>query len=453
MKDIVLIISDQHCGFNTSIFDNETANTPNLKKLAETSTVFQNNYCNNPLCVPSRMSFLSGKESGDIKVLDNDALLPSSTKTIADKYSEAGYRTILVGRMHFKGSDQHHGFNERYVGDITTQYWKVKRNDLGVFDGTFKMSGCLKEYGYGDSPVEEFDEAVCEKAIALLKQEHDKPIFMVVGFYSPHFPYCAPKDLFNKYYNSIGINDNNLEVIDYYKDWQQNINSEELKNVRSSYYGMIESLDIKIGKIKNQYDLSDLDGLFIYTSDHGDQIGKRNLFGKRTLYQESIKIPLLIEDKRKMKAEVINNEVSLLDLSQYLCNYANLESNKSGVNLLKKDSPVRVVSILNNNVLAQAIIYKSFKLESYNNKDFYMFDLKNDENEEHDIKEKELSIFNNLKNYLLSDVEVNEYISINIKQKKISKVLAEWTKEANPVDTVRYKFENKDLGIPKRGKR
>ena len=123
MRDIILVLSDQHNGNVTSLND-ETVFTPNLMKLSETSQIFENAYCNNPLCVPSRMSFLSGQNPFETGIFDNEVVLPSNIPTIASKFSEKGYRSVLVGRMHFKGNDQYHGFTERYVGDITTQWWK-----------------------------------------------------------------------------------------------------------------------------------------------------------------------------------------------------------------------------------------------------------------------------------------------------------------------------------------
>lgn len=135
MRDIVIVMSDQHSGLKTSLSD-EIARTPNIEKLTETGQYFENAYCNFPLCVPSRMSFLTGKHPSELGILDNDVILDDCQETIADKMTRQGYRTILVGRMHFKGENQLHGFTERYVGDITTQFWNLKREDLGAFEGT-----------------------------------------------------------------------------------------------------------------------------------------------------------------------------------------------------------------------------------------------------------------------------------------------------------------------------
>ncbi len=152
-KDIVLIMSDQHNG-NYMFYQDEHHNlTPSLSSSASNSAFFTNAYCNAPLCVPSRMSFLSGKLPSETLILDNDSILNSDEITLAHKVGLEGYETILIGRMHFKGHDQFHGFDKRYVGDITTQFWGQTREDLGKYYPGFKAKTCQEIYGSGSSQV------------------------------------------------------------------------------------------------------------------------------------------------------------------------------------------------------------------------------------------------------------------------------------------------------------
>lgn len=448
MKDIVLILSDQHCGFNTSIFSNEI-NTPNLQTLAKTSTVFSNCYCNCPLCVPSRMSFLTGKMPNKLKIFDNNTVLASQELTLADYYNQAGYRTILVGRMHFKGSDQYHGFQERYVGDITTQYWGEKKDDLGVFKGTFKMKGCLNQFGYGSSPVDEYDQAVCAKVIELLKEEHQQPLFMIIGFYSPHFPYCSAKKYFDHYFKHDNKEEYPKHCLAAYADFQQSASLKDLKVIRASYYGMIEALDNRIGQIKKAYDDSLLQGLFIYTSDHGEQLGRRGLFGKRTLYEHSIKVPLFIENSESLQANINSSTVSLLDLHHFLLNY--LDKKICREDLEHKSKPIHIMSMLNKHTLAEAIIKDNYKLVQINQKK-YLYNLILDPNEEHNIALDKKDLVKDLSAYLLSLKERQLCQEIDLKLEETTKNNCLWTKEAKPKDTIRYKFKNDYRQDIKRGK-
>ena len=110
MKDIMLIMSDQHGGAYTGMED-DRVRTPALMRIAGEGLYFERCYCNAPLCVPSRMSFLSGKLPSDLNIFNNDTVLPADVPTIAHALGAAGYHTVLIGRMHFKGDEQKHGFD------------------------------------------------------------------------------------------------------------------------------------------------------------------------------------------------------------------------------------------------------------------------------------------------------------------------------------------------------
>ena len=112
--------------------------------------------------------------------------------TIAHEIGRIGYKTVLIGRMHFKGADQKHGFDMRLAGDITSQYWGTggkSRSDFGAYAGTTNRRHCLEAVGGGYSPVMAYDAHVFETAMEYLKHcpRDGRGIFLVVGFYSPHF--------------------------------------------------------------------------------------------------------------------------------------------------------------------------------------------------------------------------------------------------------------------------
>ena len=448
MRDIIMVLSDQHSGLATSLV-NPLVNTPNLSLLADTSQVFEYAYANCPLCVPSRMSFLSGEEPNQLGIYNNDIPLNSNVETLAHKLSEQGYRTVLVGRMHFKGEDQYHGFDERYIGDITTQWWGQKRNDLGVFDGTLQMSGCLKEFGYGDSPVQEFDRTVLKKAMELLQVESKQPLFMIVGFYGPHFPYCVKEEYFQNYFKlDLNLKNKEDECHEVYQSMQLDTGNEVLQNVRAAYYGLVEHLDNMIGLIHKTVRKRSLDSIFIYTSDHGDQIGKRSLYGKKTIYEDSIRIPLWIED-RNLKAKVYRNAVSLLELHYTILNYAGIEVNQETV--FHKETPVVISSIIENEneeILLQAIRYRNIKLIKLKN-EVFLYDIWKDPEEQNNLSSLWLHENEHLQRYLLDEEET---LKIYYVEKEKVKTLREWTKINQPKDEVRFKISSNATRTPKRRK-
>ncbi|MCC7046564.1 MAG: sulfatase-like hydrolase/transferase, partial [Alphaproteobacteria bacterium] len=94
------------------------AKTPVMAQLAREGVVFDNAYCNYPLCAPARFAFMAGQLPSTIGAYDNAAEFPASIPTFAHYLRKAGYYTCLSGKMHFIGPDQLHGFEERLTTDI-----------------------------------------------------------------------------------------------------------------------------------------------------------------------------------------------------------------------------------------------------------------------------------------------------------------------------------------------
>ena len=98
--------------------------TPNLDRLAARGINFTNAYCAAPVCVPSRMTFMTSKECAEINVWVNGDILDSRERTFAHALNEQSYQTVLCGRMHFRGPDQQHGFERRIFGDLYDATWR-----------------------------------------------------------------------------------------------------------------------------------------------------------------------------------------------------------------------------------------------------------------------------------------------------------------------------------------
>ena len=111
--NIVIIMADFMSALALPMYGDGTIRAPHMKRLGEEGVVFENAYCNAPLCGPSRASLLTGLLPSKVGVYDNGSELPASIPTFAHHLRRAGYRTILSGKMHFVGPDQLHGFEER----------------------------------------------------------------------------------------------------------------------------------------------------------------------------------------------------------------------------------------------------------------------------------------------------------------------------------------------------
>ena len=116
-RNILVIQADQLAAQSLPLYGGK-AKTPNLDNFSVGSTVFENFYCNFPLCGPFRASMLTGRLASRVGCFDNASELAASEPTFAHYLRRSGYRTCLSGKMHFIGPDQMHGFEKRLTAEI-----------------------------------------------------------------------------------------------------------------------------------------------------------------------------------------------------------------------------------------------------------------------------------------------------------------------------------------------
>ncbi len=331
--DILVFMSDQHtpyCMGNSSI----QADTPSLDALQQEGVSFTEAYTSCPLCVPARMSMLSAQRPARTGIFTNNDTLADITPTFLHNLVEAGYETVLIGRMHFIGKDQRHGFIKRIAPDITPVSWTRPdwlKQQLGVFTHTLGYKWCTHVVGGGESPVIHYDQMVVDAAVEYLSQQHDKPQFIIVGTYGPHFPYVAPKDLFLKYQESSEVSDTfGMQpdfinpVLAFLQD--HSVKKEVVKAARSAYRGMVENTDRHVGRVRDAFNKFTQERgskkLFCYLSDHGDTLGDYSVFGKKTFFEKSVKIPLIFAGDDVQKNQTVDSPVSIMDLGPTICEWA-----------------------------------------------------------------------------------------------------------------------------------
>ncbi|MCH8310967.1 MAG: sulfatase-like hydrolase/transferase [Chloroflexi bacterium] len=115
--NILIIMSDEHGPNWSSAYGHPFVQTPNMERLAARGATFDAAYCNAPLCVPSRLSFMTGRHVSSIRGWDNAVPLPSDTPTWAYALRSAGYDCALSGKMHLIGPDRLHGFQTQLAYD------------------------------------------------------------------------------------------------------------------------------------------------------------------------------------------------------------------------------------------------------------------------------------------------------------------------------------------------
>ncbi len=321
--DILLFMSDQHTPYYSGFYGGNV-DTPALDKLCADGTQFTEAYTVCPLCVPSRLAMLSGLRPGKTGIFTLNDALPDMTPTFLHNLVEQGYETVLLGRMHFLGSDQRHGFTKRLAPDMTPVTWnrpvKALQRERGVTQFGFNEPNCMKIIGGGESPVEHYDNLVIEETLRYLSESHDKPQFIVVGIYGPHFPYIAPRELFEKYIKRVKLPASFMDDPGSLLrgNVQENVDEEAALGAQAAYCAMIERMDGKVAKVRNAFNVFSAKrgapAIFCYTSDHGDQCGDRRLFGKSTFYEKSAKIPLIFAGAGIKAGRKVDTPVSIMDI-------------------------------------------------------------------------------------------------------------------------------------------
>lgn len=330
--NIIMVFTDQHNGRVVHAMGDPYVRTPNMDRMAENGVIFENTYCNSPLCVPSRSSMLSGLMPHKTKIFNNAQSLPSDKATFVHSLAAAGYETVLSGRMHFNGPDQRHGFEKRFVGDITTAALGVtfSKERYGYFDNC-AMPGRLsiERSGKGKCAVMAFDRDVADAACQYLQDRTDeRPLFMTVGFYGPHPPYVGPEELFDYYYKVLPdfeplTEEEFASAHPFEKRFMENRRvghetREEMRRVRAAYYSMVEYEDGLLGEVlhaaEERLDLENT--VFLYVSDHGDSIGEHGLFWKSNLREGAVRVPMIFSWKGHGREGCkIKPPVSLIDLA------------------------------------------------------------------------------------------------------------------------------------------
>lgn len=442
MKDILLVLSDQH-GWAYTGFADELLDTPNLKRIAQEGCLWERCYCNAPLCVPSRMSFLTGLLPSELGIFNNDTTLPIDMPTIAHDLGTAGYETVLIGRMHFKGDDQNHGFDRRLAGDITSQYWGTggkNRKDFGDFAGTSNRKHCLEAVGGGYSPVMAYDRHVMEEAETFLKENLERsgrpPLFIVVGFYGPHFPFVSDPERYEKYKKRLaGREESGVRpALEEYEDYLQECNREKRLHCQAAYYGLVETLDGYTGRLFDQFrsgeENAGRENVFFYTSDHGEQLGKRGIFGKQTLYEDAVRVPLIVADSTKPGQNLIKKEpVSLLQVREMILDAAGLKQEPAD-----RSEPVYIQQILERRgelLMGEAALWFPYKAVRIGSR-LRVYNLETDPWEEEDLAASQPEICRMAEELFLKPEEQKQCLERERKQRLFHERLKAWGKAKGP---------------------
>ena len=370
--NIVFIWSDQQRQDTLECYGNDWIKTPRLNELANNSYVIDNAYCTQPVCAPARSSVMTGLYPHAAGPTVNKIPLKQDVKTIAEILEDNDYRTGHLGKWHLgddtvkqRGFDEwvsveDHTVSSYYDGELPysdLHNWLVEKGHTPtgtgptgrkIFDDT------VRSYLPEDSQMATF---LAEKAEEFIDRNKDTPFLLYVSTFEPHSPYGGPLDGMHDP-NSIPTGptflkkpENVAEIdrarADYHSSFLEGADqkSDEYMNnylatrgedfstregwlkARADYYSNITLVDRMVGRVIDSLKENNLyeNTIIIFTSDHGEMMGDHGMLEKRTLYEESARVPMLVKLQNQKSMKRIKGSFSQIDFVPTLLSKLNQE--------------------------------------------------------------------------------------------------------------------------------
>jgi len=384
--NIILICSDEHRIDSIGAYGSRICGTPNLDRLASQGVVMDRCFSQNPVCMCSRSTIMTGLLSRNHGLVAHGYGLSLSRQipTFADILKTNGYRTVAVGKTHLSEWKEgvpeapHYGFDELDTSDdmklgpyydwVTKQfpefagymtgilfvfpddkYWQGRRDlrkeYLQAREKYVKpleiSDTCNWGFGhYSPLPEEAHQNTwITDHAIGRL-EAHDatKPLLMWVGYVDPHCPHDPPKRFRDMYRaeeveEPVGLEMDESVLPPHTKanrDWYSRFTLRDWRILRALYYGSVTFMDEQIGRllaaIERKLDMQNT--IVVFLADHGEHLGDHGIFGKQAYhYDPSIRVPSIWRwDGHWQSGQRSASFMELTDLAPTILNAAGVTS-------------------------------------------------------------------------------------------------------------------------------
>ncbi len=331
-QNLVVIMSDEHDPRYMGVSGDPLIRTPNLDALARRGMRFTQAMTPSPICVPARAAFATGRHVHDIGYWDNAIAYDGAEPGWGHALQAAGIRVESIGKLHYQNDEAPAGFDVEHLPmnlyNGHGMVWGSVRDPLPsqVPHGQ-RMLG--KYIGPGESTYTRYDQSVTERTVQWLAEcsADAEPWCLFVGQVAPHFPLVVPQPYLDHYPREAlpprKLHPDNgyqrhpwvQRQHDFFPSEDQFHSPEERDMAIACYLGLCTWVDENVGRIVQAIEAAGLTekARVIYTSDHGDNVGHRGLWGKSNFYLESVAVPMILAGPDIAPA-VIDTPVSLIDL-------------------------------------------------------------------------------------------------------------------------------------------
>ncbi len=316
--NILYIMSDDHAAHAISAYGSKVNRTPHIDRIGREGMRFANCFVTNSICTPSRAAILTGKYShiNGVPVFNT---FDGSQPTLAKYLQAAGYHTGMVGKWHLGGKPT--GFDR----------WSILPGQGAYFDPVFiTPQGRKKHPGYAT-------DVITDLALAFLEERpKDRPFFLMCHHKAPHRPW-QPDAKHRKQWENVQVPepetfnddyatrsdaareatmriDRDLTPTDLKQKPPEGLSAQDRKKwnyqrYMRDYLACIASVDDNVGRLLDYLDRSGLaeNTIVIYTSDQGFFLGDHDWYDKRFMYEESLRMPLLVRWPGKVQAGSVHD--------------------------------------------------------------------------------------------------------------------------------------------------
>lgn len=331
--NLLILHTDQQRWDALGANGNSEIRTPHLDSLAAEGVSFQRHFVQNPVCMPSRVSFLTGRYPSSLGITHMGVPVPADTPTLPRLLHNYGYTSANIGKLHFlphanrdhRAVHPDYGFDHLEISDEPGCYpdayraWvaakapdQLDRISVGLPPATAVWQRAMGVRDGIRHPAERFERRalafpgrsdlthaafVAEQTIEFLRGHRERPFLCIAGFYSPHSPWVAPQEFLDLYDPEALTIPRYPPEVQARREAQGLCPEAELRSARQGYYAMVSEVDHHVGRILRALDGTGLreDTVVVFTSDHGEWLGEHLRYGKGYPGPDGVtRVPLLV---------------------------------------------------------------------------------------------------------------------------------------------------------------
>lgn len=355
--NVLMLYTDQQRWDALGAAGNPHILTPNLDRLASRGALFENAFCNNPVCMPSRQSMLSGQYPSTLGCTTNGIEMDEGVWTLPRILKAYGYHTASIGKLHFKNhANRDHrephpryGFDTLILSDEPGCYddayikWVADQDPAQVencrvstppaWEGTPVVKqprNTHEPYVFEGPEYLTHTAFVAEEMLTYLRQrDTGQPFFAIAGFYAPHTPLNPPQrfvDLYDPATLPLPTQDVDSALVPW---TPMALSNEHWRKVKAYYYALVSHVDDQIGRILAYLKASGLDEntMVIFTSDHGEHLGDHGLIQKGPPGLDSCAhVPLIVALPRRFGGQRHTELIEAVDIAPTILDFCGVQA-------------------------------------------------------------------------------------------------------------------------------